>query len=132
MATSVALPRGINLGATNRIAMPALRAALAEGGFTNVRTYVQSGNIVLDSEPDDDGMLAARVAGLIAERFGLHIAVVVRSRAELAAVVDSDPLPEATRGTPTVSRARSYGRNLGLRAVSARTSRPRRETGPQC
>ena len=49
MPTQIALLRGINLGARNRIAMPALREALADAGFADVRTYLQSGNVVLSS-----------------------------------------------------------------------------------
>jgi uncharacterized protein (DUF1697 family) len=87
----IVLLRGINLGSRNRIAMPDLRDALAEAGFEDVRTYLQSGNVVLSS-----GAAAKRVAQTcerqIASRFGLDIAVVVRTRDELAKVVARDPL----------------------------------------
>jgi uncharacterized protein (DUF1697 family) len=99
MATLVALLRGINLGSTNRIAMPALRSALAEAGFENVRTYVQSGNIVLDTELED-GALAEIIAALLADRFELDVPVVVRSAAELAEVVAENPFPAAALTAP--------------------------------
>ncbi len=91
MPRHIVLLRGINLGATNRIAMPALREALADAGFTDVSTYVQSGNIVLASEDSPDA-LAERCRALIAESFGLDIAVVARTRDELAEVVERNPL----------------------------------------
>lgn len=91
MARQIALLRGINLGSRNRVAMPALRDALGEAGFENVRTYVQSGNIVLDSKLKPT-TLEARIEQLIAERFGLEIDVVVRDRDELAKVVGLNPL----------------------------------------
>jgi uncharacterized protein (DUF1697 family) len=71
--------------------MPELRAALEEAGFDDVRTYVQSGNVVLgtSSKPEQT---ARKVERLIAERFGLEIDVVARTRAELARVVDKNPL----------------------------------------
>jgi uncharacterized protein (DUF1697 family) len=94
MTTLVALLRGINLGSANRIAMPALRELLEARGFTGVATYVQSGNVVLASDLDPQAV-AAGVSDAIADAFGLQIAVVVRSRAELAAVVEANPLPEA-------------------------------------
>ena len=87
----IVLLRGINLGSRNRIAMPALRDLLSESGFDDVRTYLQSGNVVLSSSASPDG-LARKCARLIAERFGLEIAVVVRTRKELAAVVRRNPL----------------------------------------
>ena len=90
MARYVVLLRGINLGPHNRIAMPKLREALEEAGFDDVQTYVQSGNVVLTSTGS-----AAKVARAceraIAERFGLEVDVVVRTRAELAAVVKRNP-----------------------------------------
>lgn len=91
MAKHVVLLRGINIGSRNRIAMPALRDALTNAGFDDVRTYLQSGNVVLSSTstPED---VAHRTERLIAEEFGLEIAAVVRTRAQLAKVVELNPL----------------------------------------
>jgi uncharacterized protein (DUF1697 family) len=91
MTRQIALLRGINLGPKNRIAMPALREALEQAGMQNVRTYVQSGNVVLDSDARPD-QLADTVRGLISERFGLDIAVLTRTRDEVAEVVARNPL----------------------------------------
>jgi uncharacterized protein (DUF1697 family) len=87
----VALLRGINLGPNRRIAMPALREALADGGFEGARTYVQSGNVVLSAGGSPDSV-ARQLERLIAARFGFDVDVVVRTRDELAAVVALDPL----------------------------------------
>src|SRR5215210_1743773 len=91
MARQVALLRGINLGSRNRISMPELRSALADAGYDDVRTYVQSGNVVLTSTAKPD-RLERELAALIAERFGLDVPVVVRTRNELAKVVQRNPL----------------------------------------
>jgi uncharacterized protein (DUF1697 family) len=93
MPAAVALLRGINLGSRNRVAMPALRDALAEAGLPGARTYVQSGNIVLDTDLPEE-LLVARIEALIDERFGLAVPVVMRTGAELAAVVSRNPLRE--------------------------------------
>jgi uncharacterized protein (DUF1697 family) len=73
--------------------MPKLREALAAVGFGDVKTYLQSGNVVLSS-----GKSAAAVGRecerLISDRFGLEIDVVVRSRTELAKVVWRNPLSD--------------------------------------
>jgi uncharacterized protein (DUF1697 family) len=87
----IVLLRGINLGPTNRVPMPALRELLSERGFEDVRTYVQSGNIVLESELSPT-RLAADCKRAISEGFGLDIEVVVRTRDELAEVVARNPL----------------------------------------
>jgi uncharacterized protein (DUF1697 family) len=91
MTARIALLRGINLGAHNRIPMADLRGLLAELGYPDARTLVQSGNIVLgtDLSPAD---LAVELEGSIDERFGVQTPVVVRTREELAAVVALDPL----------------------------------------
>jgi uncharacterized protein (DUF1697 family) len=89
----IVLLRGINLGARNRIAMPELRALLAGAGFDDVRTYVQSGNVVLSSNSSPHE-LASECQERIAERFGLEIDVVARTRDELADVVRRNPLGE--------------------------------------
>jgi uncharacterized protein (DUF1697 family) len=90
-APQIVLLRGINIGSRNRIAMPALRELLGGAGFEDVRTYVQSGNIVLRSELVP-AKLASECERLIAETLGLQIPVVVRTRDELAAVVAGNPL----------------------------------------
>ena len=91
MARMVVLLRGINLGSRNRISMPELREALEEAGYDDVRTYLQSGNVVLTSRGAAKSV-ARDCERLIADRFGLEIAVVVRTRSELAKVVERNPL----------------------------------------
>src|SRR5438874_1654856 len=90
MPRYVALLRGINIGPRNRISMAELRAALEEAGFGEVETYLQSGNVVLESRAKPESV-RRQVEGVIAERFGLEIAVVLRTKAELAAVVRRNP-----------------------------------------
>jgi uncharacterized protein (DUF1697 family) len=92
----VVLLRGVNLGSRNRIGMPALREALEDGGFEDVRTYLQSGNVVLSSK-SRPASVATKCEKLIAERFGLEITVLVRSRAELAKVVERNPLAKVAK-----------------------------------
>lgn len=89
----IVLLRGINLGPKRRVAMAELRTLLGEAGFENVRTYVQSGNIVLDSDAAPN-QVEAKCAELISERFGFDVPVVVRTRDELAAVVAANPLQQ--------------------------------------
>ena len=91
MERRIVLLRGINLGAHNRVAMPALRELLERDGLRDVTTYVQSGNVVLTSDDPPD-RLARRCERLIADALDLHLDVVVRTRDELAAVVVRNPL----------------------------------------
>jgi len=87
----IVLLRGINLGPRNRIAMPELRKLLEAAGFADVRTYVQSGNIVLSTRRTPEATVTA-CEKLIAAELGLEIPAVVRTRDELAEVVRRNPL----------------------------------------
>jgi uncharacterized protein (DUF1697 family) len=91
MARLIVFLRGVNLAGRNRIAMAALREALDEVGFEDVSTYVRSGNVVLSSKGPPK-KVQSDVERLVADRFGLDIKVVVRTRAALAAVVERNPL----------------------------------------
>jgi uncharacterized protein (DUF1697 family) len=92
----IVLLRGINLGSRNRVAMPALRELLAGAGFEDVRTYVQSGNVVLQTRRKPASVERA-CEQLIAAELGLDIAVVVRTRDELAEIVRRNPLGDVAR-----------------------------------
>ena len=91
MAHLIVLLRGVNLVSRNRVSMPVLREVLVAAGYEDVRTYLQSGNVVLTTERAPT-RVAKDVAKVIEERFGLEIGVVVRTRAELAKVIDRNPL----------------------------------------
>ncbi|MGA2009139.1 MAG: DUF1697 domain-containing protein [Solirubrobacteraceae bacterium] len=92
MAAHVLMLRGVNLG-KRRVPMAELRSLLGEAGFAGVRTYVQSGNVVLESDLAADAV-AARAHELISQRFGFDVPVVARSRQRLARVIAADPLAE--------------------------------------
>jgi uncharacterized protein (DUF1697 family) len=96
MARHIVLLRGINLGSRNRIAMPELRDALEQAGFDAVQTYVQSGNVVLTSS-GAAAEVARKVERQISKSFGLDIDVVVRTRAQLAKVVERNPLAKVAK-----------------------------------
>jgi uncharacterized protein (DUF1697 family) len=96
MARHILLLRGINLAARNRIAMADLRGVLEDASFDDVRTYLQSGNVVVASKAKSDDV-ARKTERLIAKHFGLDIAVVARSRAQLAKIVERNPLQKVAK-----------------------------------
>jgi uncharacterized protein (DUF1697 family) len=86
----IVLLRGINLAAHNRIAMPVLREAITAARFgRNVETYVQSGNILLDTDLDPPTL--ADAVGRVLTELGLAVPLVIRSREELAEVATNNP-----------------------------------------
>jgi uncharacterized protein (DUF1697 family) len=92
MARHIALLRGINVGGHKKVPMADLRAALADAGFEDVKTYVQSGNVALTAKERSPAKVGRKVEQAIEDAFGFDVAVVVRSREEIAALVEDDPL----------------------------------------
>lgn len=92
--------RAVNLGARNKVPMPALRSRLVEAGFDDVQTYVQSGNIVTRSSHRSAAKVGALVGAIVKEHFGVVTPVVVRSPQQLAGVLAWNPFPEAAERDP--------------------------------
>ena len=90
MGTLVFLLRGINVGGSGRLPMATLRSIAEELGMTDVRTYIQSGNLVAgwDLAPHDAG---PALQAAIAAEVGFAPAVLVRTAEELQATVDASP-----------------------------------------
>ena len=76
--------------------MARLREALEEAGFSDVQTHLQSGNVLLSSKTKPE-QTARRCERLIEDEFGLEIDVVVRTPAELARVVERNPLSKVAK-----------------------------------
>lgn len=92
MPRYVALLRGINVGGKNLIPMPALKAAFEDAGFEEVRTYIQSGNVLFSAPSSGQAELTRRIEGLIRAAFDHYDAsVVLRSRSQMRAVVERRP-----------------------------------------
>jgi uncharacterized protein (DUF1697 family) len=90
VTTYIALLRGINVGGKNKVPMAELKEAYHQAGFADVRTYINSGNVIFASDLDEPAAQAA-CESLIHERFGLEIAVVCLSAAELTDAVAHAP-----------------------------------------
>jgi uncharacterized protein (DUF1697 family) len=94
----VALLRGINVGGRNPVSMADLRLAFEEAGHDDVRTYIQSGNVVFASTAAR-ASLEADVENMLERRFGYPLVVVVRSHTQLRAVVGDAPTGFGTSPT---------------------------------
>ena len=86
----VALLRGINVGGRNKVAMADLRAAFEGAGFEAVSTYIQSGNVLFESDRPAAGLEEA-VEDLLEARYQVPLVVVVRSHRQLRAIVGKAP-----------------------------------------
>ena len=91
-ANRIALLRGINIGPRQRVKMPELRELMERLGHTDVETLVQSGNVVFSSRAAPK-TLEKQLEEAIEEELGVDPKVVVRTRDELAAVIEANPFP---------------------------------------
>ena len=94
MSTFIALSRAVNVGGTGKLPMAELKSMCEAAGFTQVQTYIASGNVVFGS-----GKTAAQVKGALEAALlayaGKPVKVLVRSAAELADVLSNNPFPQA-------------------------------------
>lgn len=96
--TSIALLRGINVGGKNRLPMQDLASIFREVGCTDVRTYIQSGNVVYRASLAAR-QIADRVSSVIADRFDIRAPIVMRTARDLERVVTTNPFLKETTNT---------------------------------
>ncbi len=94
MVTYIALLRGINVGGNTIIPMSKLREIFSRLGFNNVRTYIQSGNVLFKSEMMESELISLLESEL-EEQTGKHISVIIRSAKQLESVMSKNPFPNA-------------------------------------
>lgn len=87
----VAFLRGINIVGKNKIEMKRLREIFAALGFENVRTYINSGNVIFETRKTDDKKLAEKIESAIEKKFAMDIKTMVRSIAEIEEIVKFNP-----------------------------------------
>ncbi len=89
MERYIAFLRGINVSGQKIIKMETLRAVLAGAGFAEVKTYIQSGNILFNSEVQDTNLIIHTIEKLIKESFGFRTDVILRKYSEIERMVNS-------------------------------------------
>jgi len=87
----VALLRGINVGGKNKLPMKELAAMFTEAGCQDVRTYLQSGNVVFQATNTLASRAPSLVTGAISKRFGFDVPILTRTASEISEVVSSHP-----------------------------------------
>ncbi len=92
--THIALLRGINVSGQKKIKMADLRQILEENGLKNVKTYIQSGNIIFDSEPVDRSALQEKIAIIIRQQFGFDVPTLVLRKNDVEHILKSNPYLE--------------------------------------
>ena len=100
MTTWIALLRGINVGGNRRVPMADLRSTLEAVGLDDVRTFIVSGNVAFRSRRTDATALTRDIEAAIERQFGFPVAVVLRTAAEMRAILAKDPIPDGSAADP--------------------------------
>lgn len=87
----LALLRGINVSGHNMIKMDALKTMLENCGFQNIETYIQSGNVFLESEDENANSVGFTIKQEIVKQFGYDVPVIVLSKADLEKCLANNP-----------------------------------------
>jgi len=92
MSKKIAILRGINVGGRRKILMADLRQLMVDTGFTDVITYIQSGNVFFNSNKKaTDIKLAEEIAQAILDKYGFAVPVIVKSTDEIVQAVAQNP-----------------------------------------
>lgn len=83
--------RGINVGGRNKIKMETLRETFAALGYKNVKTYINSGNVIFETAKTDEKKLAAKIESAIEKAFALKIKTMVRTFDEIREIIEDNP-----------------------------------------
>jgi len=94
VSTYIAMLRGINVSGHKTIKMEQLRECFAGLGFSNVKTYVQSGNIVFGAAKNSPAQLTKIIKQQISRDFGISVPVFLRTSKEMTEVIQRNPFPK--------------------------------------
>lgn len=86
-----ALLRGINVGGRNIVYMDQLQSVFKNAGFSNIQTYIQSGNVVFEYAKADTLKITQRIEAALVQKFPFAIKVMVRSHDQLKKIIESVP-----------------------------------------
>jgi uncharacterized protein (DUF1697 family) len=89
MQEYIAFLRGINVSGQKLIKMDALRKVLTDAGFEDVRTYIQSGNILFNALKADSELLISRIEDLVEKHFGFRTDVILRRKIDIESILNS-------------------------------------------
>ncbi len=124
----IALLRGVNVGGHNKVPMQELRSLCAANGWTGVRSYIQSGNLVFTA-PASAATAQSQVEKIIERHFGISVPVIVRNPDQWAAYISGNPFPGASGETPNLvmlalsGSSPASGAEAGLRSYAGNNER---------
>ncbi|MGB2685859.1 MAG: DUF1697 domain-containing protein [Olleya sp.] len=97
METFFIFLRGINVGGHNKIKMLDLRQVLSDIGFNDVKTYIQTGNIILKTDLKDKAIITSKIEESILDHFGFNIPTLVKTKADLDLILKKCPFTDVEK-----------------------------------
>jgi uncharacterized protein (DUF1697 family) len=101
MTTYISMLRGINVGGHKKIKMDILKQLYVELGYTNVQTYIQSGNVIFQTQDSDTVDLVKRITKHLLEVTGLEVPVLVLKLDEMKRIIENNPFLFDSSKNPT-------------------------------
>lgn len=101
MTMRIALLRGVNVGGNRKIAMAELKALIEALGFRDVKTLLQSGNVVFRAGDEAEADLEAHLEAETEKRLGLKTSYLVRDAKQWRAIIDACPFPKEAQAEPS-------------------------------
>lgn len=121
MTTYVALLRGINVGGNNKVDMKQLKQLFEKYGFSQVSTYINSGNILFSSSEKNREKLTSFIEGIIQKKFGFPVKTLLRTKAEIKKVADTLPtswMNDAHQRTEILFLWENYDKKSSLKLLT--------------
>ncbi|MDO9473159.1 MAG: DUF1697 domain-containing protein [Caulobacter sp.] len=110
MTMRIALLRGVNVGGAKKVAMADLKAMIEALGFAEVKTLLQSGNVVFRAGGETEAALETHLEAETEKRLGLKTSYLVRDANQWCAIIDANPFPEEAQAEPSRTLV-TVGRN---------------------
>jgi uncharacterized protein (DUF1697 family) len=101
MTMRIALLRGVNVGGNKKVAMADLKALIEALGFSDVKTLLQSGNVVFRAGGEAEAALEAHLEAETEQRLGLKTSFLVRDAKQWRAIIEANPFPEEAQAEPS-------------------------------
>ncbi|CDF80728.1 PF08002 family protein [Formosa agariphila KMM 3901] len=121
MTTYIALLRGINVSGQKKVPMADLRTLMSDLGFENVKTYIQSGNVVFQSSEEHVLILENQISESILNVFGFEVPVLVKSQLQFQEIFDSNPFSEVQKSNSYFTLLAEIPKSDAVESVSKET-----------
>jgi uncharacterized protein (DUF1697 family) len=119
VSACVALLRAVNVGGTGKVPMPDLCKLLASLGLRDVKSLLQSGNVIFATDGPAGAALEAKLEAAVAKKFGVQTAFYVRTAREWNAIAAHNPYPDAARDDPSHLVVMCFKAPLAAKDVAA-------------